>query len=1172
MSKVIFKMTFKHPNRPDTTSKNMSHVAYISSRPGVDKTITESDLKKELEKGLEELSSDDETYIKYIDERPRSHGLFGKDGLEDPKDVQEEVGNVNSFVWRGIVSLAESDARSLGYMDKENWQNMLRAKVPEMASKMEIRPSNLRWVAAVHMEKGHPHAHIMFWEKEPERTIGIVRPKILDNIRKLYTDEIFEEQRLELITEKNTMRDLIKDLANDDISKTSRLIKEIKNAGFELNKILGEESQENIAPRLYSQEEKELINKIRELSEIVPGKGRIALKFMPENVKEEVRAIADYLLSKPEFSASLEKNLRATEELAKLYTGKEDDLNKVRENAYNDIRDRVCQTVLKGAVQLNKDNLFYVDRELSANAVEFIKSIDSQISLSSDYERVIKEISTALLKTGHDDEQVLKNVVIFNENEKLNLSQEKIEQYIDETKEVLFNNNSINSLSFKKNVEYYLSILKLSGYQEDEAFSILSNTIKSDSYNFDNSLQKLKEEGILKKVGEEYKLTNEGIEEFLKVKELDRAEKEILTKLEKNEGEIKKVSFDELIDSKDIFDNLYNKDPKEFRLQKYDTKVRDILGDKNNISFKELEELIYGKYSNNELVINSEKAEIEIELLEKRIEKLSLNGYIKFDKKSETYSFTDEANSYFEYNDKKEGYVFTDKAIRKFEIKKFEFTRYDANVTLSYIDKAKDNILTLESLKETLEKEIVNQEAALCYENFESILESGQAESYISINESGELISTKEGKELGKALGKLSKCFYVCKGSITTEKLKEYCNKEFGEYSDKQIYNISKQLEEGLKKGYIIKDKENSYKIDPVFKDINKLLYQIYKENGKIDRNELKAILEKNIPNKDAEKQFNYLEYRLNNLKKIGYLEGEDEQYKLTNEGIEKRKDILMPERDLLKEKLHYLKRLGLLEGEEGEYQATSKYYSYMKNISIMKENKIVRSSDIITKDIANIIDKTQDKVNVGKTERTNERIANGKYINGEYQELKVTYDEIRKYCNVPDTIEKTLKNISTALMVSGVEIEECQNILKEWNLKSNSNIDIEKIKEIIEKSYEVVKENDLWGQVTMISAKDWKNMFEGFNIEECDIPKWIYKGENWRNVNHGIGIPSMVNEIWKAAWREIEMERMRAQAQVQYMKKQLLKQQSSQSKSAIVEQIRKNKDRGSMYQDDFEM
>ena len=146
-------MTFKHPNRTDTKTKNVSHIGYISNRPGVDKTVTEADLKKELEKGTGDLASSDENYVQYIDERPRSHGLFGPDGLEDPTEIQEEIGEVESFVWRGIISLKEDDAKELGYLDKDKWQDMLRARVPEMAEKMGIRPCNLRWVAAVHMEK-----------------------------------------------------------------------------------------------------------------------------------------------------------------------------------------------------------------------------------------------------------------------------------------------------------------------------------------------------------------------------------------------------------------------------------------------------------------------------------------------------------------------------------------------------------------------------------------------------------------------------------------------------------------------------------------------------------------------------------------------------------------------------------------------------------------------------------------------------------------------------------------------------------------------------------------------------------------------------------------------------------------------------------------------------------
>ena len=123
---------------------------------------------------------------------------------------------------------------------------------------------------------------------------------------------------------------------------------------------------------------------------------------------------------------------------------------------------------------------------------------------------------------------------------------------------------------------------------------------------------------------------------------------------------------------------------------------------------------------------------------------------------------------------------------------------------------------------------------------------------------------------------------------------------------------------------------------------------------------------------------------------------------------------------------------------------------------------------------------------------------------------------------------------------------------------------------EIIKEAFDTVEENNLWGTKTIISSKDWKSAFESFGIDEKDMPKWMYKGENWQSFNKGIGIASVVNDIWKSAWKQLEMQRMQVENQAEHMKKQLIKQQAlNQNKEAIAEQIRKGKDRNSMYQDD---
>ena len=91
MSKVVLKISFKHPNMKSTSQKNVAHIKYIATRPGADKTLTENDLVKELEEGISENKeseineSDNDLYAKYIDERPNSHGLFGEDGAEEER-------------------------------------------------------------------------------------------------------------------------------------------------------------------------------------------------------------------------------------------------------------------------------------------------------------------------------------------------------------------------------------------------------------------------------------------------------------------------------------------------------------------------------------------------------------------------------------------------------------------------------------------------------------------------------------------------------------------------------------------------------------------------------------------------------------------------------------------------------------------------------------------------------------------------------------------------------------------------------------------------------------------------------------------------------------------------------------------------------------------------------
>lgn len=1167
MSKVILKISFKHPNMKKTPERNAEHLNYIASRPGVDKSLTESDLQNELRKEIKNDPLDNENYAKYIHQRPHSHGLFGPDGVADLLEVRKEIMNARGYVWRCIISVREEDAKKVGYLEKSAWQDMLRNKVPDMAREMKIGIDNLKWVAAVHMEKGHPHAHVLIWEKVPEIRTGVISKKKLDNMRKLLADEIFAEERLLLLQEKNIMRDLIRDLAKNNISDAARLIRDVNATSEEIRLIMNDVNITSIAPKLYTDDELWLADQLSKLATIMPGKGRIALKFMPQDVKEFVYSIADMILSKPEFAANLERCLKAVEEMTKIYTNQDVAIQKARSNTYKDIRDRICQIILKGAVESQKLSMFYVDDELAQKAVDFIKSMNNKLSLVPEQTNVLHQVSIVLAKTGLDDKTILRALNSLVSKDDVNFTDDHLDGIIKDARSDLSEGNTPNILHTPKGYDYFFSCMKLAGVSDTEAFSKLKDIALQDSLVLESQLKTLCFDGLMEYNGKQYFLTEKGIDEFLKVKVFDRVEKEIMNMFTSGSEGARSLSFDDFIGNKNIFASIYEKDPEEVKIKRFDARIREVFGDDNCISLSELEQKIYDKYNVGEHSNNADQAEQEFEILKNRINKLTLYGYIMFNKETGRYSFTDESLEYFKFDKEKDTYVLSDVAYEKFDIsKEFEFTRYDASVTLSYIDKSDGGILTSEQLKNMLNSEITNVDALSYYEKFTELIEKGPTElinRYIAIDEEGNITSTEEGKHLSRDMNKLFKYFKDAPFSISEDSIRGLCG------STVEYDSLVRLLKMYYDKGHVEKDLDSGlYKINSTITDISKLVYQVYKAGGSINKNELKSVLLKTVPNREAEKQYNYLCWRLNNLKSAGYLEGSSNEYRLSAKGIEYRMDLLVRQRGLLKKTLNYLVDLGLLSQNGDMYEVTEKYHNLAQNVLSSQDGRsksITNFPDYICK----IIDSTQNKIDVEKILRTNLSIITGKYINGNYENIKTDYSSIRSACGVPDMVHDTLSKLATILLVSGVDPTEARETLTQWNIRSGSNIDDLKLSEIIEKTFDAVKVNNLWGKTTLIPYKEWKELFVSLGVNQDYIPKWIFKSYNWLHMRNYLGM-SVVNIIWKSAWKVLERERMKTINLAEMMKKrQIQKQAESQSKAAAKEAIRKSKDRGGYDIDD---
>lgn len=286
----------------------------------------------------------DAGHVKYMDERPGSHGLFSQEeGIPDMTEIQKELINHKGLSWRWVLSLEESDAVNLGYINREVWEKTLRATMKDATAAMGISESNLRWVAAFHRKKGHPHVHILLWEKEPKRKQGELSEGELRDIKRIFMREIDEVERTRLEVEKTALRDLIRDTAKKSILDLAR-----DQAGALIGEAPG------LEPVMTPEARCELAEKLNELAAIMPGRGRIALKYMPKEVKEKAREISAWLLGQPGFLNSTEKYRKLSEELAKYFVKKDEKLKEAADRAFNDIRDRVAQLVLKGAADIQK--------------------------------------------------------------------------------------------------------------------------------------------------------------------------------------------------------------------------------------------------------------------------------------------------------------------------------------------------------------------------------------------------------------------------------------------------------------------------------------------------------------------------------------------------------------------------------------------------------------------------------------------------------------------------------------------------------------------------------------------------------------------------------------------------------------------------------------------------
>lgn len=262
-------------------SKNtMEYQDYISKQT---KGLANEYINRTLEEYFD-LIDDKENYIGYIANRPRvekqgAHGLFSADDKPiDLKKVSEEIANHNGVVFTNILSLRREDADNLGYNCAAKWKDLINRNALTIAKTMNVSPQNLRWYAAFHNEKHHPHVHLVTYAvgQKPYMT-----EEGLDLLKRTLAKDIFADENLNIYKEQTNVRNELK-------SEAKKLIDDI------INSINNGEYSNTIVNDLLVQLTKELDK----------YSGRMMYGYLPKRAKNLIDGIVDEM-SKDEKIQSL---------------------------------------------------------------------------------------------------------------------------------------------------------------------------------------------------------------------------------------------------------------------------------------------------------------------------------------------------------------------------------------------------------------------------------------------------------------------------------------------------------------------------------------------------------------------------------------------------------------------------------------------------------------------------------------------------------------------------------------------------------------------------------------------------------------------------------------------------------------------------------------------------
>lgn len=334
MSILMYKQRHRHPNYRKTPKCNYAHIGYIATRPGASKN-----------EGMR-------------------HGLFGKLSCSDEItefETWQEVGRLvrelsyrKITMYRSIISFSPETAAELALNDHQAWEEYVEQHILTLARRNGITDKNLQWAAAHHNERGHPHVHVVFWDKNQQLEKNFVPPKVADGIRIQLIKDTFPEKIQAFLEAKDMAKATLYGITDEAVVEFNKFIKDLNPEEYrrlreQLRNI--EDEEVGIQPPagiMGKSELAALLPRLFALKEKLPKTGRLYYKLLPEDVKAELDAFVAALKGQNAYIGRLVDDYADSKcRLVMLYSSNPDDMDEYRKKAVAEADKLIANKILK---------------------------------------------------------------------------------------------------------------------------------------------------------------------------------------------------------------------------------------------------------------------------------------------------------------------------------------------------------------------------------------------------------------------------------------------------------------------------------------------------------------------------------------------------------------------------------------------------------------------------------------------------------------------------------------------------------------------------------------------------------------------------------------------------------------------------------------------------------